>query len=93
MGTMSGMQTEEQALIFAAQSALEVGRALLDQTAVLLPEVYKGFRSSLEVITKQSAVKVTIPSPQWLLSQLITCLEHHMLYRCAVKWYSTLLYR
>ena len=94
MGTMSGIQTEEQALTFAAQSsALEVGRALLDQTAVLLPEVYEGFRCSLEVITKQSAVKVTVPSPQWLLSQLTTSLEHHMVYRCAVKWYGTLLYR
>ena len=96
---VSDIQTLDQALTYASTfSAIQVGEALLKQTAVLLPSVYKVFRNKVMEITQLRGIMISrdiesFASASWLRSQLSSVLEHHMAYRCSVKRYGTLLYR
>lgn len=90
------IQTYDSALQYAASiSAIQVGEVLLNQTAILLPEVYDNFIKELMRINEQYGITINQdhPSPTWLRSQVSSLLEHHMAYRCVVKRYGTLLYR
>ena len=98
MPELCSIQTIDQALIYCASlSALDVGKALLKQTALLLPNVYKEFHTKLTEVKNLCGILLsdidTISNPTWLRSQLCCLLEHHMVYKCSVKKYGTLLYR
>ena len=96
---MSTLYTMDQVLLYASHScALRVGDALLQQTVLLLPDVFDYFCEKSNEIMKQHDIVfkqdiTTIATPRWLRSQLSALLEHHMAYRCSVKRYGTLLYR
>lgn len=99
IGDISGIHTLEQAILYAAQiSAVYVGKALLKQNALLLPDVYESFLEKLLDTVQSCRINVdqdlySAANPNWLRSQLSSLLEHHMAYLCAVKRYGTLLYR
>ena len=89
--------TQEQAVLRAVHSsAILVGETLLEQNAILLPEVFDYFVSTYNTISQgmvQQRSLHYIENPTWLLSQLSALLEQHMSYRCSVKKYGTVLYR
>ena len=79
-------------------SAVHVGEALLNQTALLLPDVFDYFHEKLREITKVHSIifkqdVCNTVNSTWLRSQLSSLLEQHMAYRCSVKKYGTVLYR
>ena len=88
--------TQEQAVSRAVHSsAILVGETLLEQNAILLPEVFDYFVSTYNTISQgmvQQRSLHSIANPTWLLSQLSALLEQHMSYRCSVKKYGTVLY-
>jgi len=83
-------------LIFRV-TAMNVGEALLNQTAILLPEVYNNFTSKvysvLEEYKLQNEPNQCLPKNIWLRNQLSSLLEHHMAYKCSLPKYGTVLYR
>lgn len=91
--------TQDQALLHSiSRSAILVGETLLEQNAVLLPEVYDYFQKTYAGITMSQNIVVqhglnTTLSSNWLLSELSAILEYHMAYRCSVRRYGTVLYR
>ena len=77
---------------------MHVGEALLNQTALLLPDVFDYFHEKLREITKLRSIILeqevhNNANSTWLRSQLSSLLEQHMAYRCSVKKYGTVLYR
>ena len=83
MPEVCSIQTIDQALIYCASlSALDVGKALLKQTALLLPNVYKEFHTKLAEVKNQCGILSSdidnLSNPMWLRSQLCCLLEHHM---------------
>ena len=67
--------------------ATYVGKALLNQTALLLPEVYENFQVKLsKVTTKMNNSMRETPTSIWLRSELSTKLhvEHHLAYKYSV---------
>ena len=79
-------------------AALLVGKVILNNTAILLPEVYSYFKETLMDITKQCNISMDSDmemnySSVWLRSQVSLMLEPHLNYHCAVKCYGTILYR
>ena len=93
LGTVGEIQTFESAVEYAARLvAIDVGEALLNQTAILLPQAYDIFREKLmsfpEVIINREP-----PSHLWLRTQLSSLLEHHMAFRCCIPKHGTILYR
>ena len=85
------ISTQDQALMHSVRmSAVMVGEALLNQTALLLPEVFE-LTKSHGILLKQDLHAIT--NSNWLLSQLSAILEQHMAYRCSVKRYGTVFYR
>lgn len=99
MSCITTIHTTDEAFLYAAHScALDVGDALLKQTALLLPDVYDNFCEKADEIVKQHNIILsqdikTTATPSWLRSQISSLLEHHMAYCCSVKRYGTLLYR
>ena len=90
------IHTPDHALSYSVcKSAILVGEKILEQNAILLPEVYDYFNKMYADITmSQSIVGLnTTVSSNWLLSELSAILEHHMAYRCSVRRYGTVLYR
>ena len=94
--SQSDITTFDGALSYVSSlSAIHVGKALLRQTALLLPEVYESFKTQLLDLTTQLNIKSKqdVPGTIWLRSQLSTMLEHHMAYKCSVLRIGTILYR
>ena len=95
----SDIHTLEQALHYTSNTlAIEVGEAILKQTALLLPSIYEKFCNKLSEITRLRGIIVNqdiqrLVSANWLRSQLSSLLEHHLAYKCSVKRYGTVLYR
>ena len=95
----SDINTVDQAVQYASNKvAIQVGEALLKQTALLLPSIYQEFCDKLKKITRLRDIAInqdiqTLASPTWLRSELSLLLEHHLAYRCSVKRYGTVLYR
>lgn len=92
-----GISSQEQAVTHAVyRSAILVGETLLEQNAILLPDVFDIFESIYNTISQgivQQHSLHSIANPTWLPSQLSALLEQHMSYRCSVKKYGTVLYR
>ena len=94
----SNVHTLERAIHFTSNTlAIEVGEALLKQTALLLPSVYERFCDKLTEITRSRGIIINqdiqrLVSANWLRSQLSSLLEHHLAYKCSVKRYGTMLY-
>ena len=62
-----------------------MGKALLKQTALLLPQVYETFKEKLSDVSKELNITMNdIPNSICLRSELSTKLEHHMAYKCSV---------
>ena len=95
----SQITTVDEAIAHAAHyTALVVGEALLNQTAMLLPTVYKQFMHRLEYIlhsnkSSQGTETQTLTTPQWLHSQLSALLDYHLAIKCSIKKFGTVLYR
>ena len=92
------IRTPDQALLHSVcRSAILVGETLLEQNAILLPEVYHySHKTYADITMSQNMVGLnTTISSNWLLSELSAILEHHMAYtcRCSVRRYGTVLYR
>ena len=94
---LPNIDTYDYAVEYATKSvAITLGKALLKQTAMLLPQVYTMFVERLTTVIENNGISTTKqdhPSQSWLRSQLSSLLEHHMTYRCSVRKYGTLLYR
>ena len=92
---LSTVTTYADALSYVSSLlATYVGKALLNQTALLLPEVYENFQVKLsEVTTKMNISMRENPTSIWLRSELSTKLEHHLAYKCSVMRLGTVLYR
>ena len=92
-----GISSQEQAVTHAVyRSAILVGETLLEQNAILLPDVFDIFESIYNTISQgivQQHSLHSIANPTWLPSQLSALLEQHMSYRCSVKKYGAVLYR
>ena len=73
-------------------TAIYVAERLLKQECLLLSSVKLKYSSIMSKITKQDNVE-NKPTTQWLLSNLIVCLQHHISYTCSVRKHGTLLYR
>ena len=73
----------------------KVGTTLLDDKAVLLPDVHDWFCSfAMQQSHKFNDVNIpTMVTPANILSNLITSLQNHMTYTCCVKKYGILIYR
>ena len=96
VSTIKGIHTFDIALDYVVRLvAIDVGEALLKQTAMLLPQVYRDFKEQLLVVTKQCGIIVNqdLPSHSWLSSQLCSLLDHHIAYKCSVLKHGTILYR
>ena len=99
MSSVSDIHSLDEALLHATHvCALSVGDALLQQTALLLPNVYDTFCNTLGEISEQQSIALSqdiqgVVSPGWLRSQLSLTLENHMSYRMCIKRYGTLIYR
>ena len=91
------INTCDYAVEYATKSvAVTLDKALLKQTAMLLPHVYTIFVERLTTVIENNGISTTKqdhPSQSWLRSELSSQLEHHMTYRCSVRKYGTLLYR
>ena len=75
-----------------------VGKELLQQRAILLPDVHDFFSEYQNTILKASNIEheeeaTNTVTSQWVLSNLTTALQHHLVYACRVKKYGTILYR
>ena len=78
------LSTQEHAVLYAVcKSAVLVGETLLEQNAILLPEVFDYFISTYNTV-KQSTVQQTSISSSinstWFLNQLSALLDYHMSY-------------
>jgi hypothetical protein len=91
------IHTVEQAVTNAAlQTAILVAETLLDQNAILLPEVWDYFEKKISDLSRKKSFHHDfhdIANAHWLLSQLSAVLQQHMAYRCSVKRYGTVIYR
>ena len=91
MSSVSDIHSLDEALLHATHvCALSVGDALLQQTTLLLPNVWE--------ISEQQSIALSqdiqgVVSSGWLRSQLSLTLENHMSYRMCIKRYGTLIYR
>ena len=96
---VSDVHTLDQAIQFTSNVlAVEVGEAILKQTALLLPSTYEKFCDKLTAMTTAHGIQINEEIPKlvtanWLCSQLSSMLEHHLAFRCSVKRYGTVLYR
>ena len=99
MQNVEDIQTEEQAVTHAVcRSAILVGETLLDQNAILLPEVWEYFEKRFQEVIMITGMSPQhefnhMANPNWLLSQMSVYLQQHMAYKCSVKRYGTVLYR
>ena len=92
------MQSFEQAVSCTVRSlAVSVGKALLKQTAMLLPQLYICYipERSIETIVRVQKLTMDqdLPNHIWLRNTLASFLQHHMTDRCAIPKYGTLVYR
>ena len=93
------IKTEEQALTHSVcRAAILVGETLLDQNAILLPEVWEYFEKIFQDVIMGIGLSPqhelhSMANPNWLLSQISVHLQQHMAYKCSVKCYGTVLYR
>ena len=71
-----------------------MGKVLLKQTVLLLPELYDTFRTQLLDLTAQPNITEDqdIPGSIWFRSLLSWKLEHHMACKCSVKRVGTVVY-
>ena len=96
---VSDIHTIDQAIQYTSNVlAVEVGEAILKQTALLLPSVYDKFCDKLTAMTTAHGIQINedverLVTANWLRSQLSFLLEHHLAFRCSVKRYGTVLYR
>ena len=79
-------------------TTIEVGEALLNQEALLLPAVHESFVTKVSACVQEanlghvSDLKETF-STRWVLSNLTSSLQHHLSYACKIKKCGTVLYR
>ena len=79
-------------------TTIEVGEALLNQEALLLPAVHESFVTKVSACVQEanlghvSDLKETF-STRWVLSNLTSSLQHHLGYACKLKKCGTVLYR
>ncbi|XP_064384664.1 uncharacterized protein LOC135333611 [Halichondria panicea] len=91
---LSNVRTSDEVLSYVSSlSAIHVGKAILKQTALLLPEVYETFKIKLSKMASEMNITVDFPNSIWLRSELSNMLEHHMAYKCSVMRIGTILYR
>ena len=83
-----------------AQTTLYVAESLYRQEALLLPSVHSAFSQyaaeSIQTTNLEFGGDVHVKqlvTARWLLSNLVSALQHHLSYVCRVKKYGTLLYR
>jgi len=88
--------TEELVSYTMSFISIHVGEVLLDQGALLLPNIYEMFCNKLGEISKIYNIEVS-PSNKitkvMLRNHLSAVLEPHMAYRCYAKRYGTIIYR
>ena len=91
---LSTVTTYADALSYVSSLlATYVGKALLNQTALLLPKCENFQVKPSEVTTKMNISMRETPTSIWLRSELSTKLEHHLAYKCSVMRLGTVLYR
>ena len=79
-------------------TTIEVGEALLNQEALLLPAVHESFVTKVSACVQEanlghvSDLKETF-STRWVLSNLTSSLQHHLSYACKIKKCGTVMYR
>ena len=91
------IQSPEQLVSYTITSmAIHVAEVLLDQGAILLPDLYDKFTNKLEELAQLCKVHLDPShriSKTMFRNYLSATLEHHMAYRCYAKKYGTILYR
>lgn len=79
------------------KTVVYVGEELLQRNALLLPVVYDYFseclNKALAEVNLQGTERKTSLTSLWVLSNLISTLQHHLVYSCKARKYGTLLYR
>ena len=75
-------------------TAIYVAERLLKQECLLLPTVKQKYCFIISKMTQKENQPVqNKPTTQWLLSNLVVYLQHHLSYKCSVRKHGTLLYR
>ena len=71
-----------------------VAQQLLVENALLLPDITDKFYAEAANLTgqEQPEIKKSV-TPTFVLSNLVSTLQHHLAYSCTVRKYGTLLYR
>ena len=73
--------------------AIYVGKKLLHEESLLLPAVHKTFSSIASDVACTTNVNMgeneILVTAQWLLSNLIVYLQHHLSYACRIKKHGT----
>ena len=72
-----------------------VGQELLGGNVLLLPTVYDKFVEMIHFYSQllQTDTQYTAVSTTWLLSNLSSALEHHLVSSCKIRKYGTMLHR
>ena len=88
--------TSQEARDLAINATIaHVGEQLLQQRALLLPEIHDFFTEQQNQLVMANEIEHEgeAVTSQWLLSNLTTALQHHLEYACKAKKYGTILYR
>lgn len=71
-------------------TAIYVAERLLKQECLLLPTVKQKYCSIISKMTQKENQPVqNKPTTQWLLSNLVVYLQHHLNYKCSVRKHGT----
>lgn len=88
------MDTNDSGELAMRTTAIHVAERLLKQECLLLPTVKQKYCSIISKMThKENQPVQNKPTTQWLLSNLVVYLQHHLSYTCSVRKHGTLLYR